>query len=64
MENAAVMAALMAADARFLFEHRYPHARKSLLEPVRGCQSDDSSAHHRDRSRHRSILLQQFVVPG
>ena len=51
MQHAAVIAALVAADARFFFKHRDPDPGKALLEPVRRRKSNDSSAHHRDRSQ-------------
>ena len=51
MQHAAVVAALMARDGGFLFENGDRGAGQPLQQTIRGCQANDSSAHHHDALR-------------
>ena len=44
MEDAAVMAGLMAADSLFLFEDGDVGAGEVFLQTIGGCESDDATA--------------------
>src|SRR5580658_10248353 len=62
VEHAAVVPALMAADAGLFFENGDAGIGKTLPQPPRGCESDDAPADDYDTFAHLVIIRDMLIV--
>src|SRR5439155_8544565 len=63
MEHAGIMAGLMCADLRLLFNDPDRQLRALLRQVIRRCQSDDPSSENGDvRMRHAAVLAAETAV--